>query len=208
MGGIRKSYLWYKQDWDMRFGFREVNAIARKVSAFAEDCIFVKEDEEGWSVNPVDLPDSDLSHDTHGRRWYDTCGICMKTHSVVFGGPENAKLSVQCEVTEDERIECKDNGKTTGYMLKHEALDENTRKQIEWFGHVTYNYKNGCQALGLGKLRTITQVRNEDGDWIDTTDSVRDITSYEVDEEDEEDEDDYTQKWRRPLVCIHFFFFF
>ena len=24
----------------------------------------------------------------------------------------------------------------------------------------------------------------------------------------EEDEDDYTQKWRRPLVCIHFFFFF
>ena len=121
-----------------------------------------------------------------------------------FGGEETAVLNDQCEVKENGHIECK-GGRTVGYMEKHEPWGPDIRQHIEWFGDVTYSHENGCQSLGLGKLRSVVQVKDKvSGKWIDSPERVR------LSEEDVEDELDHhveTELWSRPLVRIHALFF-
>ena len=128
----------------------------------------------------------------------------MKEHSMTFGGEETAVLNDQCEVKENGHIECK-GGRTVGYMEKHEPWGPDIRQHIEWFGDVTYSHENGCQSLGLGKLRSVVQVKDKvSGKWIDSPERVR------LSEEDVEDELDHhveTELWSRPLVRIHALFF-
>ena len=214
LGGMRKSYLWFKQDWNMRYGFTEMNTIASKLSSFAEDCIEHKDKDDGWFVFPP-VPASNPRRDTSGRRWYDTCGICMKEHSMTFkGGEEDGVLNNQCEANENGEIECK-GGRTVGYMQKHESWGPDIRRQIEWFGNVKYSHENGCESLGLGKLRSVLQVKDKtSGEWIDSPERVRlsESSKEEFEEEEEEDFEDEldhteTEMWSRPLVRIHALFF-
>lgn len=184
----------------MRFGFTEMDTIARKVSKFAHNCIFEKD--EAWSTNPVELPSIDPMRSTHSRRWYDTCGICMRRHSSTFGTDED--VPVQCEQSEDgTTITCKDGGRTTGWMQKFEPLGTSPegkmmRRKTEWFGDVMYDHETGCQALGVGKLIVVTQYKEDDeGDeWVDAPE-------VEIDRSGEDDIEYETTRWSRPLVRIH-----
>ena len=69
LGGMRKSYLWFKQDWNMRYGFTEMNTIASKLSSFAEDCAEHQDKDDGWFAFPA-IPASNPRRDKSGRRWY------------------------------------------------------------------------------------------------------------------------------------------
>eukprot|EP00939_MAST-03C_sp_MAST-3C-sp1_P001180 g1180.t1 len=189
-GGMRKSYAWYKPEFKTRLGFRGSETLGRQIAAFATRC---DDRDDGRYVPSVALK---VRTDSTNRRWYDRCGLCLERHSMLFAstrdrvkkrkaGPHReddgggSELPPQCSVSdEDGTVRC-ENDRSTGRMIRAEDLGTtadgryDVRRLMEWLGDV--RYKDGeCKAVGLGKLKVVTQKRrrreeeeSDEGEWTD-----------------------------------------
>eukprot|EP00927_Polykrikos_kofoidii_P084619 TRINITY_DN8977_c0_g1_i5.p1 TRINITY_DN8977_c0_g1~~TRINITY_DN8977_c0_g1_i5.p1 ORF type:complete len:3056 (+),score=507.04 TRINITY_DN8977_c0_g1_i5:62-9229(+) len=171
--GTTSSWLWYKKDWSLKYGFSRTQVTAARVAEFAKDCVFqgnVAEVPAWEKPNPSKWKES-----THARfkPWYSGCALCR------FSSDDPEKEVCTSDV-DTKAVTCRGTSLAGHVWLEHpigrDPQGEMMYHRLTWYGDVSYSSQTGCVVNGMGEKTVATMRRVSFGNgttqWVEATNAL------------------------------------